>query len=61
MMTETAKTATADSVRVVFTASELYQFAPKGYINFEDVNLPSGSDMNKYAQSKAVRCTMNDG
>jgi hypothetical protein len=25
----------------------------QGYINFEDVNLPSGSDMNKYGQSKA--------
>jgi retinol dehydrogenase 12 len=49
-----AKTGVTDSVRVVWTSSNGHNFAPKGFINFDDVNLEKGSNWQKYGQSKAV-------
>jgi NAD(P)-dependent dehydrogenase (short-subunit alcohol dehydrogenase family) len=49
-----AKTGVPDATRVVWTSSNGHNWSPKGFINFEDVNLPKGSNFIKYGQSKAV-------
>jgi len=49
-----AKTGLPDATRVVWTSSSGHGFAPKGFINFDDVNLGNASSWVKYGQSKAV-------
>lgn len=51
-----AKTGVPDATRVVWTSSNAHNFAPKGFINFDDVNLDGYNKWTKYGQSKAVRC-----
>ena len=55
-----AKTGVPDATRIVWTASNGHLFSPKGFINFEDVNLTKGSTWEKYGQSKAVKCPSLD-
>ena len=42
------------NARVMWIASNGHAFAPKGFINFKDVNLPNASGWTRYGQSKAV-------
>jgi len=49
-----AKTGLPDATRVVWTASNGHNFAPKGFVNFDDVNLGNAPPWAKYGQSKAV-------
>jgi len=50
-----AKTGLPDATRVVWTSSNGHNFAPKGFVNFDNVNLDNASPWVKYGQSKAVR------
>jgi len=43
-----------DSTRVLWTSSNGHSMAPKGIINFDDVNLPNDSGWTRYGQSKAA-------
>lgn len=42
------------STRVMWTSSNGHAFAPKGIINFDDVNLRNDNGWTRYGQSKAV-------
>jgi hypothetical protein len=47
-----------NSTRVVWTSSNGHTSSPKGFINFEDVNLPNANSIVQYGQSKAVNFPM---
>lgn len=49
-----AKTGIHNATRIVWTSSNGHNFAPKGIINFDDVNLAESGNFVKYGQSKAV-------
>jgi NAD(P)-dependent dehydrogenase (short-subunit alcohol dehydrogenase family) len=44
--------------RVIWTSSNGHSMAPKGIINFEDVNLANESGWVRYGQSKAVHISL---
>src|SRR5271163_468695 len=47
--------------RVLWTSSNGHSMAPKGIINFEDVNLANESGWVRYGQSKAVHISLTYG
>ena len=49
-----AKTGVPDATRIVWTSSNGHNFAPKGIIKFDDINLTNYNAWTKYGQSKAV-------
>lgn len=53
LLLATAKDAPFET-RVLWTSSNGHSMAPKGIINFEDVNLTNQSGWVRYGQSKAV-------
>ena len=53
LLLSTAKKAPLET-RVIWTSSNGHSMAPKGIIDFEDVNLPNESGWVRYGQSKAV-------
>ena len=57
LLLSTAKKAPLET-RVIWTSSNGHSMAPKGIINFEDVNLPNESGWVRYGQSKAVHISL---
>jgi hypothetical protein len=54
-----AKTGVPDATRIVWTSSNGHNMAPKGFVNWDDVNLTKFTGFSqgwtKYGQSKAVQ------
>jgi hypothetical protein len=54
-----AKTGVPDATRIVWTSSNGHNFAPKGFVDWDDVNLTKvtgyAQGWTKYGQSKAVQ------
>jgi NAD(P)-dependent dehydrogenase (short-subunit alcohol dehydrogenase family) len=60
LLLATAKKAPLET-RVLWTSSNGHSMAPKGIINFEDVNLANESGWVRYGQSKAVHISLTYG